>query len=96
VSLRQCACKIIQVTVTLHNFIIKNEEKLTGNKLYLHITPDNARTSDGIRNISFCRSRGNKNAVAVREVYLTYFQGTGSFILPMGKSVAKRFLIYLF
>lgn len=85
------ARKIIQATVTLHNFIIKNEEKLTGNKLYLHITPDDARTSHGIRNIPLCRSRGNKNAVAVREAYSTYFQDTGALSYQWAKALQNDF-----
>ncbi|KMQ85602.1 nuclease harbi1 [Lasius niger] len=68
--------KIVQATVALHNFIIKNEEQLTGNKSYLHITSEDARTSHGVCNIPLCRGRNNNNAVAVREAYSKYFQGT--------------------
>ncbi|CAL1673675.1 unnamed protein product [Lasius platythorax] len=50
-----------------------------------------ARTSDGIRNISLCRSRGNKNAVAVRKAYSTYFQGTGALSYQWEKALQNDF-----
>lgn len=70
--------KFIQATVELHNFIIKNEEQLTGNKSYLHVTLDDARTSHGVCNMFLCRDQSNNNASAVREAYSTYFQDTGA------------------
>lgn len=50
-------CKIVKATVALHNFIINNEEQLTGNKSYLHITPEDVRTSRGVCNMPLYRGR---------------------------------------
>lgn len=88
--------KIVQATLALHNFILQNEEQLTGKKSYLYISTEDVHICRGIRNILLCRSRGKNNAIAVREGYLSYFQDTGALSFQWKKSVAKRFLMYLF
>ncbi|XP_011869646.1 PREDICTED: putative nuclease HARBI1 [Vollenhovia emeryi] len=83
--------KIIQATVTLHNFIIKNEEQLTGKKSYLHLTIEDASTSCGVRDISHCGGRSNNNAIMVREAYSTYFQNTGALYYQWEKALQNDF-----
>ncbi|XP_071578909.1 putative nuclease HARBI1 [Temnothorax nylanderi] len=83
--------KIVQATVALHNFIIKNEAQLTGSKSYLRTGEEVLHTSHGVRNMPLCRSRGNNNAIAVREAYSTYFQGTGALSYQWKKALQNDF-----
>lgn len=83
--------KIVQETVALHNFIIKNEERLTGNKSYLHITPEDVRTSRAGRNLPFCGGRSSNNGIAVRAAYSAYFQGTGALPYQWEKALQNDF-----
>ncbi|XP_012542612.3 protein ALP1-like [Monomorium pharaonis] len=83
--------KIIQATVALHNFIIKNEEKLTGRKSYLHITEEDVRMSRGVCDMLLYGGRSSNNAITLREAYSTYFQGTGALDYQWEKALQNDF-----
>jgi hypothetical protein len=85
------ARKIIQATVALHNFIIQNEENLTGKKTYLHLTTENPEIHHGVCNLPICRGRSNNNAITIRQAFSTYFQNTGALSYQWEKALHNDF-----
>jgi len=66
--------KFVKATLVLHNFIIKNEEKMTKKNTYICITSQDRHSNhNGINILPVYQGRSNNNAILVREADSTYF-----------------------
>jgi len=76
----------------LHNFILKNEEKLTGKKTYVRIGLEGVHENhSGVSTMSVYRGRSNNNSISIREAYSTYFQGHGALSYQWEKAIQNDF-----
>lgn len=86
--------KIVQATVVLNNFIIKNEEQLTESKSYLHISKQIRIQVMEFGICHFVEAEAITMLLQLRGIF-DILPRYWCVIFPVGKSVAKWFLIYL-
>lgn len=70
--------QFVKATLILHNFIIKNEKKMTKKNTYIHRTLQDKQNISGVTILPVYRGRSNNIAMSVREAYSTYFQDSGA------------------
>jgi len=89
--------KFVKATLVLHNFIIKNEEKVTKKNTYIHITSQGRHGNhSGINILPVYQGRSNNNAISVWKAYSTYFQGSGALSSTSGRKRFKMIFNYYF
>ncbi|XP_020299121.1 protein ALP1-like [Pseudomyrmex gracilis] len=83
--------QFVKATLILHNFIIKNEKKMTKKNTYIHRTLQDKQNISGVTILPVYRGRSNNIAMSVREAYSTYFQDSGALSYQWEKAIQNDF-----
>lgn len=85
------AKSIVQATVTLHNFIIIQEEKMYSRSIYARLSPeDDNIQSEGLNAFSICTEQLH-NGIEIRNVFSDFFMNAGATSSQWKKALNNNF-----